>query len=79
MTKFCLKNNTYFSWMQLINALTCSCKRNILEDKINSSNLCVYDNHFIKISKYMQLINLIARNYIIQNIKNKLGATSQLY
>ena len=43
--------NTFFSWIQLINALTCTRKINVLEIRRNSSNLCVYHNYLSKNSQ----------------------------
>ena len=43
-----LENKFYFSWRQLIDSILLSRKRDILDDKSNSINLCICDCHLIK-------------------------------
>ena len=54
--EFNLEKKFYFSWMQLIDSTPVSWKRNIMDGKGNSINLCICDCHFIKKAKSMKLI-----------------------
>ena len=60
MTKFSLKNNAHFSGVQIVNALPCSWKRNILEEILEEILLIFV----LTASICMRLINLTATNYI---------------
>ena len=46
--EFNLENKFYLFWIQLIDSIPVSWKRNILDDKGNSINLCVFECHLIK-------------------------------
>ena len=69
-TELSLQKNTYFSWLQLVNALPCSWKRNILKVRGSSTDFCVYENHLIKSSKGYKINKRNSKElYIIQHIK----------
>ena len=46
--EFNLENKVYFSWMQLIKTIPVTWKRNIVNNKGNSINLCIFDCRIIK-------------------------------
>ena len=56
-----------FQWVQLVDTLKRPWKQSIREQNTNLNCLSLYDHHLIllKKTKFILLVNLIARNYII--------------
>ena len=51
--------------MQLVAALNTIWKHSISEQNTNLNGLSLYDQHLIKKNKFILLVNVIARDYII--------------
>jgi len=78
--EFNLDKKLYFSWMQLIESIPNTWKKNILDDNGSSKNLCIYDSHLIRKSQVYVINRLNSKElYSIQNFCNNSKTTSQKY
>jgi len=78
--EFNLDNSSYFSWMQLIESVPTNWKKNILDDKDLSKNLCFFESHLIKNTQIYVINRLNSKElYSIQNYCCTSKSTSQIY
>ena len=77
---FNLENKLHFAWIQLIDSIPTSWKKKNLNDRGNSKNLCIFDNHLIKKSQIYIINKLNSRElYRLQNYCDDYKPTSQIY
>ena len=78
-TEFKLADSLYFSWMQLINAITLN-RKTIIKHKCNSANLFFLNHHLIKKNNLKSLDKLHCRelyNILVYTSPHK--PTSEIY
>ena len=72
--EFNLENKFYFSWLQLIDSTPVSWKRNIMDDKVNSINLCTFNCQIYVINRLNS-----KELYAMQNFCGNSEPASQIY
>ena len=63
--KYHLLESKGFQWEKLVDASKTPSKQSIREQNTNLNVLSLYDHRLIKKTKYILLVNLIGKNYVI--------------